>query len=159
MNKIEQIRNHPLFLQEYDRLQRMEAGRTYCGHDMEHFLDVARVCWIQTLEQNLPLTKDIVYAAGLLHDIGKGLQYEQGTPHHIASAQLAEKILPECGYTPEEITPVVEAIKLHRKPQEHDHPLVTLLYFADKKTRLCFCCKAAAECNWSDEKRTKEIAY
>lgn len=159
MDRIELIRNHPLYQQEYDRLQRMEAGRTYCGHDMEHFLDVARVCWIQVLEQKLPLTKDVVYAAGLLHDIGKGLQYEQGTPHHIASAELAEAIMPECGYDKEEMEPVLEAIRLHRKPQEHDHPLVSLLYYADKKTRLCFCCKAAKECNWSDEKRTKGIAY
>lgn len=157
MNRIERIRNHPIYQQEYERLQRMEEGRTYCGHDMEHFLDVARVCWIKVLEEKLPLSKDMVYAAGLLHDIGKGLQYEQGKPHHIASADLAEQIMADCGFSQEEISGVAEAIRLHRKPQEHDHPLVSLLYFADKKTRLCFCCKAAAECNWSDEKRTNEI--
>ena len=151
--RIQKIWNHPLYRQEYDRLQRMERGRKFCGHSIEHFLDVARVCWIGVLEEKLSLSKDVVYAAGLLHDIGKGRQYEFGVPHHEAGAELAEEILPDCGFSPEEISSIVQAIRLHRKPSENEEPLVRLLYQADKKTRLCFCCPANEECNWPEEKK------
>lgn len=153
LQRAEQIRLHPVFQQEYARLQRMEQGRIYCGHDMNHFLDVARACWIRVLEQGLVLRKDVVYAAALLHDIGKGLQYESGTPHHLASAELAGVILPDCGYDSEEIQAITQAIRLHRKPTAEDAPLVGLLYEADKKTRLCFCCNAGQDCNWPEDKR------
>ena len=157
LSRSHRILEHPLFLQEYDRLQRMEQGRVYCCHSLSHFLDVARVCWIGVLEQNLPLSKDVVYAAGLLHDIGKGLQYEFGTPHHEASCRLAQTILPECGYSTEETQAIVQAIRLHRLPSSEGAPLVRLLYEADKKTRLCFCCAAGQDCNWPEEKKNHTI--
>lgn len=159
ISRYEKIRRHPLFKQEYERLIRMEEGRTYCGHNMEHFLDVARVCYIQVLEEGLPISKDEVYAAGLLHDIGKGLQYECGLPHHLESARIAEEILPECGYTEEEIARICGAIRLHRKPVGDDDPLVRILYLADKKTRLCFSCSEQEGCNWPEEKMTLEIVF
>lgn len=159
MERVNRIIHHPLFVQEYARLRKMEQGRVYCGHTMEHFLDVARVGWILALEQKLPIEKDIVYAAGLLHDIGKGMQYEFGTPHQEASADLAERIMPECGYTPAETAQVAFAIRLHRKAAESDAPLVSILYEADKKTRLCFCCSASDDCNWSYEKKNHRIIY
>lgn len=155
--RAERILRHPLFRQEYDRLQRMEKGRIFCCHSMNHFLDVARVCWIGVLEQALPLPKDVAYAAGLLHDIGKGLQYECGTPHQEAGAELAAAILPDCGYTPEETAEILCAIRLHRVPSAADSPLVKLLYDADKKTRLCFCCEANRDCNWPEEKKNRAI--
>lgn len=157
LQRAELIRQHPLFQSEYARLQRMEQGRIYCGHDMAHFLDVARACWIRVLEQGLDLKKDIVYAAALLHDIGKGQQYEFGTPHHLKSAELAQTILPDCGYSADEIQAIILAIRLHRKPSSEDAPLVRLLYEADKQTRLCFCCAAGESCNWPEEKKNNTI--
>lgn len=157
LTRAERILHHRLFAQEYDRLRRMEQGRAYCGHDLSHFLDVARVCWIRVLEQGLPLSKDVVYAAGLLHDIGKGLQYEFGTPHHEASADLAAKILPDCGYDAAETALILEAIRAHRQKSTGSSPLVELLYAADKQVRLCFCCDAAEGCNWPDEKKNTAI--
>lgn len=159
LSRPEKIRRHPLFKEEYDRLIRMEEGRIYCGHNMEHFLDVARVCYIQVLEEGLDISKDEVYAAGLLHDIGKGRQYESGLPHHIESAKIAEEILPACGYSKEETDRICGAIRLHRKPVEDDDPLVRILYLADKKTRLCFACPSKEGCNWPEEKMTLEIVY
>ena len=159
MERIEKLRSLPAYQQEYDRLRRMEQGRAFCSHDMEHFLDVARVCWILTLEQNLSYDKEVVYAAGLLHDIGKGLQYEFGTPHHTASADLARAFMPQCGYSPEETELVADAILHHRKKDETVSPLARMLYQADKQTRLCFCCSAQADCNWPEEKRTGKVWY
>lgn len=157
LERAERILEHPLYRAEYARLQRMEQGRQFCRHDLTHFLDVARVCWIGVLEQGLPLPKDVVYAAGLLHDIGKGLQYEFGTPHQEAGAELAAKILPDCGFSAEEARQILEAIRHHRQKTEADSPLVSLLYRADKQTRLCFACTANGECNWPLEKKNNKI--
>ena len=41
---------------------------------MEHFLDVARLMYIYNLEDQAGFSKEMIYAAGLLHDIGR---YEQ----------------------------------------------------------------------------------
>ena len=159
MNRPEQIRNHPVFAKELSRIARLEKDRRYCGHDLQHLLDVARTSWILVLENHYPLTKDVVYAAALLHDIGKGMQYEDGTPHHLASAQLAEPILKDCGYTFEEIHDILHAIRLHRKPTDEDTPLVQVLYAADKKTRPCFACEAQEDCNWPQEKKNLQLIY
>ena len=69
---------------------------------MKHLLDVSRIAWIETLEQSLDYPKDVIYGAGLLHDVGKYLQYTEGTGHHVASADIGRKILDDAGYTPEE---------------------------------------------------------
>lgn len=157
LDRARRILEHPVFVREYERLQRLEQGRIYCGHALSHFLDVARVCWIGALEQGIPVRKDLCYALGLLHDIGKGQQYQSGTPHHLASARLAEEILADCGFDAAEIRRLCSAIRLHRRPAEAEDPLVGLLYAADKKTRLCFCCEAGESCNWPEEKKNKTL--
>lgn len=159
MERPERIRNHPVFIEEMARIARLEKNRKYCGHGIQHLLDVARTSWILTLENHYPISKDVVYAAALLHDIGKGRQYEDGTPHHLASAELAEPVLKDCGYTQEEIKPILHAIKLHRKPADEEDPLVRVLYIADKKTRLCFACEAQEDCNWPIEKKNLRLIY
>ncbi|MDO5411685.1 MAG: HD domain-containing protein [Lachnospiraceae bacterium] len=141
------------------RIGRMEKDRRYCGHGLQHLLDVARTGWILTLENHYPISKDVVYAAALLHDIGKGRQYEFGIPHHIASAELAEPVLKDCGYSSEEIQDILDAIRLHRKPTDEEAPLIQVLYTADKKTRLCFACEAQDDCNWSAEKKNLRLVY
>lgn len=153
----EAVRSHPLFVEEMNRIFRMEAGRVFCRHGMDHLMDVARAAWIFALENQYPLKKDIVYTAALLHDIGKGRQYEFGTPHHLASAEIAEQILRDCAFSEAEISDITYAIRLHRKPSADEMPLVQILYAADKKTRLCFSCPVQHDCNWSDEKKNLKI--
>ena len=159
MERPEKIRNHPVFIEEMARIARLEKDRRYCGLGIQHLLDVARTSWILTLENQYPLSRDVVYGAALLHDIGKGKQYEDGTPHHLASAELAEPILKDCGYTRKEIDQILHAIRLHRKPTDDEAPLVRVLYIADKKTRLCFACKAQDDCNWPAEKKNLRLIY
>ena len=43
---------------------------------MGHLLDVARLAWIFNLEANQEISKERIYAAALLHDIGRHIQYE-----------------------------------------------------------------------------------
>ena len=126
------------------------------------------------LEQGLGISKEIIYAAALLHDIGRDEQYLNGTPHEVASARIAEEILGECGFEDREKNMIVGAIRSHRgskgKSNEDNSPdtgkdpseagikLSEIIYIADKASRLCFSCKAQDECNWSMDKRNLEIS-
>ena len=108
MERIDKILNHPLFIENLEKNKAAEADRRFCRHDMVHFLDVARIGMIINLEENLEIPKDMVYAAAILHDIGKHLQYNKGIPHEKASAEIAPAILRECGYGEEEVYIVTE---------------------------------------------------
>ena len=89
-NVIDELRRHPLFREYYKRLEEAERDRKFCRHQMDHLLDVARIAYIQNLERKLGFSKEMIYAAALLHDIGKVRQYEEKIPHEIASAEIAE---------------------------------------------------------------------
>ena len=114
MKRIDRILNHPLFQENIRENMTAEAERCFCRHDMVHFLDVARIGMIINLEENLEIPKDMVYAAAILHDIGKHLQYNKGIPHEKASAEIAPAILRECGYGEEEVYIVTDAILQQR---------------------------------------------
>ena len=86
MKAIEEIRNHPLYVESYKKLEHAEQERIFCCHQMEHLLDVARIAYIKSLEQKLEIRKEVIYAAALLHDIGKYRQYTEGIPHEKACA-------------------------------------------------------------------------
>ena len=156
--RIAAIAAHPRFREQYALLRKAEEGREFCGHDMAHFLDVARLMYIYALEDGAALSRELIYAAALLHDIGRYAQLAAGTPHHIAGAALAGEILGDCGFAPEEIRRVQSAIAAHRAaPGGEDDALAAYLYRADKASRCCWDCPAAAACNWPEEKRNKSI--
>lgn len=162
MKRIHDIQNHPIFREEYQKLQEAEKERIFCRHTMEHFLDVARLMYIYNLEDGAGIEKDIIYAAALLHDIGRYEQISRGTPHDIAGCRLAEVIMKDCDFTEEEISWVKRAISGHRisKNDEHTKPsLEDYLYRADKQSRNCFLCPAYEVCNWPEEKKNKNICY
>ena len=77
MDKINQILAHPVWKESYEKIQELEKERIFCGHDLEHFLDVARIAYIETLERNLNISREKIYSAALLHDIGRHLEYTQ----------------------------------------------------------------------------------
>ena len=112
---------------------------------MNHLLDVCRISWILNLEEKLQLDKSKVYAAALLHDIGRWIEYETGKDHAIASGELAENILQRCGFLDYEKIDIIEAIKNHRK-KRHTTDLSSILYRADKLSRPCFNCEAIGQC-------------
>lgn len=154
MLRIDKILNHDLFIENLEKNNTAEADRRFCRHNIGHFLDVARICWIFCLEEGVDIPKEIVYAAGLLHDIGKHEQYEIGTPHEVASARIAPKILRDCGYDDKETDVILSAILSHRDSSVRDEKnLNGLLYRADKASRCCFACKASADCNWKGDKK------
>lgn len=141
------------------KIKEYEANRIFCKHDIEHFLDVARIAYIICLENNIQVRKDIIYAISLLHDIGRWMQYELKISHEEASCQLSIGILEEAGYEAYEIEIITEAIKSHRNKENDKDSLNSIIYKSDKISRNCFSCGAEPECNWSNEKKNIRIKY
>ena len=83
MPRLEAVRNHPLYRENYGLLEEAEQKREFCRHQMPHLLDVARIAYILNLERQLGIEKEVIYTAALLHDIGKFGQYRDGIPHEI----------------------------------------------------------------------------
>ena len=160
VDRIQRIQKNPVFQDLYIKLQDAEAGRIFCKHTMEHFLDVARLMYIFCLEDGENITKDVIYATALLHDLGRYDQMTCGTPHNVAGVEIAETILKECGFAENEILLIQKAIAGHRDHHSvADDKLAFYLYRADKMSRNCFSCDARAECNWPDEKKNGYIVY
>lgn len=160
MHILDKIRNHPLYKECYEKLLKDEEERTFCYHDLTHFLDVARIAYIKNLEKDLGIPKEIIYATAFLHDIGKCFQYEQGIPHEIASAKIAEEILSDLPQISEfEKEEMIQAIKEHRKEAKEMSKLGRLLYESDKLSRACYQCSVEKECNWKKEKKNLVIVY
>lgn len=160
MDRINKIINHDLFIEHLKKNEAAEADRSFCRHNMAHLLDVARIAMILNLEKGLSLEKDVVYGAALLHDIGRHVQYENGTPHEQAGAIIAPDILRECGYSDSETSVIIDAIRHHRTEEiAKDNSLSGILYCADKASRPCFACNMEKACNWKKEKKNMHIKY
>ena len=80
MDRVNKICSHALWQQAVAKIQELEKERVFCGHDVAHFLDVARLAYIENLEKGLALDKELIYGAALLHDIGRGLEYAKTYP-------------------------------------------------------------------------------
>ncbi|MBQ8592621.1 MAG: HD domain-containing protein [Lachnospiraceae bacterium] len=158
--RINEILNHDLFLENYHKIEEAEVDRRFCRHNMVHFLDVARIAMILNLQEQYGVEYEMIYAAALLHDIGRYEQYANGTPHEQASAPIATVILRECGFSNAEIEEIAAAIVEHRNPKVVDKDnLEGLLYRADKMSRSCFACAAEAECDWKQNKKNLMLRY
>ena len=170
MERVNKIINHPRYREYLDQIKKCEIERIFCKHDMVHFLDVCRIAenlWLQHRlkgqEYNPKGTetffhkeryRELIYAAGLLHDIGRWQEYESGIRHEIASAKLAPEILEQCGFDREETKEIIMAIENHRNRNVKEQvDLSGLLYRADKASRACFACEAQLLCDWSKEKK------
>jgi len=171
MNRINRILQHRQYKDYVGRIEEYEKDRIFCKHDMGHFLDVCRLAeilylqeclgeiQISTVFQNAKFTEGI-YAAGLLHDIGRWQEYETGICHETASAELATDILSDCGFSYEESEEILKAIRNHRNKEiKEEVSLSGILYRADKMSRACFSCKAEAECDWDIQKKNMEIVF
>ena len=157
MERVNKIYSHPLYKELISEIENAETDRIYCLHGLQHILDTARIAYILALEECLPVKKDIIYAAALLHDIGRAAEYTKGKDHREESVYIAKKILPECGFLPEEQMEIALAIEGHSNCGGEG--LVSLLQRADKLSRMCMTCKSIQSCKWSDEKKNMCIMY
>lgn len=152
MQRCNRIYTHPMYISSMERIRKQEKDRKFCLHNLQHALDTARIGYIYILENKLSIDKELFYAAALLHDAGR----YSGKPHNESGAELAERIMPDCGFTAAETAAVAAAIRCHRAKGQEDI-FSAVLYMADKKSRICFECAAADECYWPDQKRNHEI--
>lgn len=156
-----EITNKILCDTEYQKLvsllSALEKERVFCRHDMEHFLNVARICCLICEKKKISFNPDIIYSAALLHDIGRTVEYTGGESHHIAGKSISERILKKTGCSEEFRQTVIELIVDHRKYDTEDLSLKSIFSLADKKSRLCFMCEARSECYWPDEKKNMNI--
>ena len=126
-----------------------ERERRYCRHGYEHGLAVARIAYAYLLEQGTgELNKEAVYAASLLHDIGRWLEYADGRDHALAGAELAGPLLAQCHFTSQEQGIIVRAIQEHRQDPGNQSlsPLGRALALADDWARDCRNCASQAGC-------------
>ncbi|MDE6895781.1 MAG: HD domain-containing protein, partial [Lachnospiraceae bacterium] len=84
MERIRKLVLHPLFQEQAAFLKDAEKDRIFCRHSIEHLLDVARIMYIYNLEDGCGLNRELIYAAALLHDIGRPDQIRYQTPHPAA---------------------------------------------------------------------------
>lgn len=160
MLQIDQIINHELFQKCLQKNNDAEQNRKFCRHGLTHFLDVARIAWILNLEEQVGISKELIYGTALLHDLGRFVQYQDGTPHEIASREIASHILKDCDYDEGEREQILEAISSHRDAScKEGNNLKGIIYRADKLSRTCFGCDAEAECNWKGDKKNHFLLY
>lgn len=160
MERFQKIIGNTAYQKTYEKLQKLEQDRVFCGHNMEHFLSVARICYLMVLERGLPVSKDIIYGVAFLHDLGRADQYENGISHEKAGARLAAEILPHCGYTRQEQQLIVDTILSHRTcDRERQDEFAQLFYRADKLSRDCIHCSARDLCYWPEERKNKSYSY
>lgn len=172
MERINLIIHHPDYVKYLEKIRQHETNRIFCKHDMVHFLDVCRIAeniWLryclrayasenrknETLSEEM---KEYIYAAGLLHDIGRWLEYEKGIRHELASAELAVSILRDCGFNEAEQKDILTAISNHRNASvKNENTLSGWIYQADKRSRSCFVCEAETVCDWSPDKKNLKL--
>lgn len=158
MERVNRILAHPAYREAIRKNKEAERERRYCHHDMAHFLDVARIAMLLAAKEGLPVSEESVYAAALVHDMGRYRQYEDGTPHERASAELAEEILLQSGFDDKETHVIIDTVRNHRNAETaKEKSLRGLLYRADKLSRACFDCPVQEECDWSAEKKNLKL--
>ncbi len=160
MDRINQILQHSLFKQYMEANEEREKNRIFCRHNMSHVMDVARIAYILNIEEEHYLSKELIYGAALLHDIGRHIQYDTGEKHADAGARLAPEILMDCGYDDKERAQIVSAIKNHsNKSMINDKDLDALIAKADVLSRVCYTCQASNICNWKADRKNKELQW
>ncbi|HIV69149.1 MAG TPA: HD domain-containing protein [Candidatus Butyricicoccus stercorigallinarum] len=156
MKRIQPILHSPRYRDWLRRIDELEAGRIYCRHGLPHLLDVARIAALLAVERGAPYARDQIYAAALLHDLGRLEQYTTGAPHAQAGLPMARELLRETAFTAREQQQILHAIGRHRTGDAPDS-LAQLLHEADHASRMCFACAAADTCYWPEARRNATV--
>ncbi|MBQ7587964.1 MAG: HD domain-containing protein [Lachnospiraceae bacterium] len=193
--RVNRILGDEEYLKYIHEIEELERDRIFCRHNMEHFLNVARIACLldhddsydasepvdspdaskpagsldsSKPEDSLDSSKtagshetssraEIIYAAALLHDIGRGHEYLTGVRHEEESARLASPIIRRAGFNDEEEGLIISAIANHRNKECPEGRLDSIIYRADKLSRPCYYCKASQLCHKTDDKKNLEL--
>ena len=153
MERVNKLITDEEYIRLSESIELAERERKFCRHGLTHSLDVARICYILNLEENLGIKKDVIYACALVHDLGRAVEYESGLPHHEAGSLIARRLLERAGFEEKEVSLISEAVSLHKDVIETENRLAIILCRADKLSRMCFDCAAKEECYWKEEKK------
>lgn len=156
MKRCDRILHNKIFISCMEKTAVYEKDRIYCLHDIAHAFDTARIAYIKSLEEGSSVSKELIYAAALIHDIGRAEQYENGTPHEEASAKIGRAVLEECGFSGDETDIIITAVLEHRVKNNRSE-LGALLAYADDKSRMCMLCRARGTCKWNAEDMNTEL--
>lgn len=157
MERLNRLINDKRYVKALEKINKDEKNRIYCKHGFQHLLDTARIAYIKALEEKLPYSKEMIYVAALLHDIGKVMQYENGIPHDEASAEIAKELLFDYGFL-NEADLILDSILNHRK-EDNGNEFNLLIYKSDKLSRGCYSCNATKGCYWSEDKKNLKLEY
>ena len=159
MKETDLILKSQIFNDYLNELEELEKDRIFCKHNYEHFVSVARICYILKLEENVDVEKDMIYATALLHDLGRVLEIKEGLNHAIGSVKIAREILKLTDFSDEEKERILNCIGSHRSKEKVEDEFFNIFYRADKLSRPCFRCPAYKACNWSFHKKNHTIIY
>lgn len=161
MKRIELLLKDPLYLEYMNFNTQEEEGAKFCKHDFQHHLDVARIAYILVLENNdlnyfikenqlsgKLAAKEIIYAAGLLHDIGKWKEYQEGLDHASFGSRLAREILPNVSFSAQETGIISRAIYEHRNISKDMSFLGERVHRADNLSRMSNLSLLCSECSY-----------
>lgn len=160
MERYQKIINNIEYLKHAKKIDELEETRIFCKHGTDHFIAVARIAMLININENYGIKKDIIYAAALLHDIGRDVEYTDRIRHEIASKDIAEIILKDTDYSEDEVADILKAIIDHRTDEiKTEKSLSGLIYRADKQSRPCYLCNSYNECNKAYEKRNGSLIW
>lgn len=159
MKRVELLVKDPLYKEYLQRNSDEQKDARFCLHDFRHHLDVARITYILVLEQNDLVffikesglngrlaAKEVIYAAGLTHDIGKWYEYRTGIDHASYGAKLGRELLPQAYFNPNEVEIICRAIFEHRNISVDMSFLGERLHRADNLSRVCVDCDFRDQC-------------
>lgn len=150
---MQKILTHPQYIRHLKSIAECEKTREFCLHDLEHFESVGDIAFILSVKDGKPQNRDLFKACGLLHDIARYVEYEDGTPHEIKSAEFAVEILEELDFSETEKELIITAIKEHRADADKcTNDFSRYINLADDLSRNCSSCEAVDKC-----KRPKNI--
>ncbi|NLF46399.1 MAG: HD domain-containing protein [Syntrophomonadaceae bacterium] len=159
MKRIDLLLQDSLYNEYLHRNAREEMDQRLCRHDINHHFTVAQMTFSLMLNNNdweifleetgidsQAAAKEVVYAAGLLHDIGKWKEYRDGEDLAACSARLSRTILPRALFTPDEIEIICRAICEQRNINKDISLLGEKLYRGNNLSRMCSECHHNEEC-------------
>ncbi len=159
LNRIERIKRDPYYVNCLGLNGRCEKYRVFCRHDYQHMLFVSRIS-VEIVANTVgldgfadlsglpgtPEAVEVIGAAGLLHDMGRWLEYDAGEDHALAGAGMAVKVMERAGFNKREIDVAVRAIGEHRRAGPGTSLLGRVLCLADDLSRPCGGCGAVGDC-------------
>ena len=113
MQRIDNILKNETYRFLMGMIRERELARIFCCHGLDHCLDVARIAYMLDMDEGAGIDRELIYAAALLHDVGRADPDNTGMEHHILSVRYAGDILRQCGFEEDETEIICDAIGSH----------------------------------------------